>query len=92
MGILLALHVIVTVLLIFMVLIQKNEGGSSLFASSGGSGMFNARGTSSVLTKTTWVLASIFLVNCVVMAQLASSDIKTSETLLDQRTATDEAK
>ncbi|MDR1365189.1 MAG: preprotein translocase subunit SecG [Holosporales bacterium] len=72
MGILLALHVLVTIMLILIVLIQKNEGGSSLFANSGGGGMFNARGASNMLTKATWTLASIFIVNCVVMATLAS--------------------
>jgi preprotein translocase subunit SecG len=71
-GILLAIHVLVTIMLILIVLIQKNEGGSSLFANSGGSGMFNARGTSSILTKATWTLATIFIVNCVIMATMAS--------------------
>lgn len=83
MGILLAIHVIVTILLILVVLIQKNEGGSSLFANSGGNSMFNARGTSNILTKTTWVLASIFLVNCVVMATIESSHMRSSETITD---------
>ncbi|MDR2458941.1 MAG: preprotein translocase subunit SecG [Holosporales bacterium] len=72
MGILLAIHVLVTIMLILIVLIQKNEGGSSLFANSGGGGMFNARGTSSILTKTTWTLATIFIVNCVIMATISS--------------------
>ncbi|MDR1332904.1 MAG: preprotein translocase subunit SecG [Holosporales bacterium] len=74
MGFLLAIHVLVTILLILIVLIQKNEGGSSLFASSGGSGMFNARGTSSVLTKATWTLASIYILNCVVMAAIVAHE------------------
>ena len=86
MGILLAIHVIITVFLILIVLVQKNEGGSSLFASSGGSGgMFNARGTSNILTKITWVLASLFLANCVLMASLASSKIKNEQTLIESR-------
>ncbi len=83
MGILLAIHVLVTIFLILIVLIQKNEGGSSLFANSGGNGMFNARGTSNILTKATWVLSSIFLVNCVVMATIDSSNIKNAQTIID---------
>ena len=63
-------------------LIQKNEGGSSLFANSGGNSMFNARGTSNILTKATWVLASIFLVNCVLMATIASSQMKNAGTIV----------
>lgn len=84
MGILLAIHVLVTVFLILIVLVQKNEGGSSLFANSGGQGMFNARGTSNFLTKTTWVLASIFLVNCILMATLNSHKLKDSQTITDK--------
>lgn len=77
MGILLAIHVLVTLMLIIVVLVQKTEGGSSLFASSGSGGMFTARGASNIMTKVTWVLASLFLFNCVLMAVLESH--KTSE-------------
>jgi len=86
MGILLAIHVLVTIFLILIVLIQKNEGGSSLFASSGGTGgMFNARGTSNIITKATWFLATLFLANCVLMATLDSSRMTESQTLLDKK-------
>ncbi|MDR1391164.1 MAG: preprotein translocase subunit SecG [Holosporales bacterium] len=84
MGILLAIHVLTTILLILIVLIQKNEGGSSLFANSGSGGMFNARGTSNMLTKATWVLASIFLLNCILMSAIESSDLKTEQTIIDE--------
>ena len=83
MGILLAIHVLVTIFLILVVLIQKTEGGSSLFANSGGGAMFNARGTSNILTKVTWVLSSIFLINCIVMATIASSNLREAQTLID---------
>ena len=43
MGILLAIHVLVTIFLILIVLIQKTEGGSSLFASGGSGNLFNAQ-------------------------------------------------
>ncbi|MDR2075116.1 MAG: preprotein translocase subunit SecG [Holosporales bacterium] len=85
MGILLFIHILVTLFLIGIVLIQKNDGGSSLFASGGSSSsMFNARGTSNMLTKVTWFLASIFLIDCVLMAYLASSDIKKEETVVEK--------
>lgn len=83
MGILLFIHILVTVFLILIVLIQKNEGGSSLFASGGSSSsMFNARGTSNMLTKATWALATIFLANCVLMAYLSSSHLKETQTIV----------
>jgi preprotein translocase subunit SecG len=85
MVMLLVIHVFVTLLLILIVLIQKNEGGSSLFASSGSGGMLSARGTSSLLTKITWTLATIFLVNCILMATLASKDIKKSQIIVKKK-------
>ncbi|MDR1289542.1 MAG: preprotein translocase subunit SecG [Holosporales bacterium] len=85
MSILLAIHVLVTLFLILVVLIQKTEGGSSLFASGGSGNMFSARGASNMLTKVTWVLASMFLANCVLMAYIASHDIENSQTLLGKR-------
>jgi preprotein translocase subunit SecG len=81
-GILLAIHVIVTILLIFIILVQKSEGGSSLFASGAGNGMFTARGTSDILTKSSWVLASIFLGNCIWMAHISSKDIKKTNSII----------
>ena len=90
MGILLAIHVLVTVFLILIVLIQKTEGGSSLFASGGGGSMFNARGTSNMLTKATWVLASIFLLNCIAMAAIDSSRVQSAQTIIDKSEIADE--
>jgi preprotein translocase subunit SecG len=85
MMILLAIHVFVTVLLILIILIQKNDGGSSLFASGGSGNMLSARGVSNLLTKVTWALASVFLANCVLMATIASSDIKKAQTIIENR-------
>ena len=81
-GFLLALHVVVTILLLFIILIQKSEGGSSLFSSGSGTSMFNARGTSSMLTKATWGLAAIFLLNCILMAHISANKVKASSTII----------
>ena len=81
-GFLLALHVVVTVLLLLIILIQKSEGGSSLFSSGSGTSMFNARGTSSMLTKATWGLATIFLLNCILMAHISANKVKASSSII----------
>ncbi len=81
-GILIAIHVLITVLLIFVVLVQKSEGGSSLFASGAGNGMFTARGTSDILTKSTWILATVFLCNCILMAHISSKHIKDANSIV----------
>lgn len=82
-GILLAVHVLFTMLLIMVILIQKSEGGSSLFASGAGNGMFTARGTSDILTKASWVLGACFLLNCILMAHISSKNIKASSSIIN---------
>lgn len=82
-GILLAIHVLVTMLLIMVILIQKSEGGSSLFASGAGNGMFTARGTSDILTKASWVLGACFLLNCILMAHISSKNIKEASSIIN---------
>ena len=86
-GFLLGIHIVVTVLLILAVLVQKNEGGSSLFASNSSSsgGVFNARGTSNLLTKATWFFAAVFLVNCVLMAHISSSNIREAQSVVSSK-------
>ncbi|MBR1944377.1 MAG: preprotein translocase subunit SecG [Alphaproteobacteria bacterium] len=81
-GFLLAVHIVVTILLLLIILIQKSEGGSSLFSSGSGTSMFNARGTSNMLTKATWGLATIFLANCILMAHISANRVKASSTII----------
>lgn len=69
MNILIVFHIIVTFLLSAAILLQKSEGGASLFSSSASShGAMTARGTEDFLTKSTWVLSSIFISICLVSA------------------------
>jgi preprotein translocase subunit SecG len=62
MAILMVIHVFVTIALIGVVLIQRSEGGGLGIGSSQGMGAFmSGRGTANLLTRTTAVLAAIFL-------------------------------
>ena len=59
---LLVLHLLVTLTLIGTVLIQRSEGGGLGIGSSQGMGSFmSGRGTANLLTRTTAVLAGIFM-------------------------------
>ncbi len=62
MPILMVIHVFVTISLIGVVLIQRSEGGGLGIGSSQGMGAFmSGRGTANLLTRTTAVLAAVFL-------------------------------
>ena len=60
--VLLILHLFVTLALIGVVLIQRSEGGGLGIGSSQGMGSFmSGRGTANLLTRTTAVLATVFM-------------------------------
>nr|WP_298795516.1 preprotein translocase subunit SecG [uncultured Acetobacter sp.] len=68
---LLILHFCVTIALIGTVLIQRSEGGGLGIGSSQGMGAFmSGRGTANLLTRTTGVLAGLFMLLSLALAIL----------------------
>ncbi|MBB2204317.1 preprotein translocase subunit SecG [Gluconacetobacter takamatsuzukensis] len=68
---LLFLHLFVTLALIGTVLIQRSEGGGLGIGSSQGMGSFmSGRGTANLLTRTTSILAGIFMLLSLTLAVL----------------------
>jgi preprotein translocase subunit SecG len=83
MAILIVIHVFVTITLIGVVLIQRSEGGGLGIGSSQGMGAFmSGRGTANLLTRTTAVLAAIFLSLSLTMAVLNRSTSVAGNSLL----------
>jgi preprotein translocase subunit SecG len=69
MNVLLVLHLFVTLALIGVVLLQRSEGGGLGIGSSQGMGSFmSGRGTANLLTRSTGVLATIFMVLAIALA------------------------
>ena len=69
-GILLTFHVLVCLALIGVVLLQRSEGGA-LGMGGGPTGMMSARGAGDLLTRTTWILASLFFILSLSLTLLA---------------------
>ena len=68
---LLILHFCVTIALIGVVLIQRSEGGGLGIGNSQGMGAFmSGRGTANLLTRTTAVLAGLFMLLSLLLAML----------------------
>ena len=68
-AVLLIIHLFVTLALIGVVLIQRSEGGGLGIGSSQGMGAFmSGRGTANLLTRTTAVLATVFMVLSLALA------------------------
>lgn len=66
-NILLSVHIIISVCLIGIVLMQRSEGGGLGIGGGGGDGMFSQRGAATALTKMTWALATGFLLTSLLL-------------------------
>lgn len=71
---LLAVHLLLTVAMIAVILIQRSEGGGLGMGSGTMGGLMSARGTANLLTRTTAILAVCFLSTSLLLAILAGRD------------------
>lgn len=85
MNLLLTLHILITILLIGIILLQRSESGGGIMGggSAAGNGMFTARGAANLLTRITAVLAVLFIGNCILMTIVTSAQIRQASALLD---------
>jgi preprotein translocase subunit SecG len=87
--VLLIIHLFVTLALIGVVLIQRSEGGGLGIGSSQGMGSFmSGRGTANLLTRTTAILAVIFMGLSLTLALLNRGTGGPSRSILDAVPAT----
>jgi preprotein translocase subunit SecG len=70
-AVVLVIHLLIALALIGVVLVQKSEGGGLGIGGGGGGGMMTARGTANLLTRTTAILASCFMLTSLVLALMA---------------------
>src|SRR3954447_14267772 len=68
---LLILQTIIAALMVAVILLQRSEGGG-LGVGGSPTGLMSARGAADFLTRATTVLASFFVILCLVLAGLAS--------------------
>ncbi len=74
MDILLFIHVVIAVLLIIVILLQRtgNDGLSGIGGGGNVGGVVAGRTVVNFLTRTTVVLATLFVINAIVLANLSS--------------------
>ena len=83
--VLLVVHLLVTLALIGVVLIQRSEGGGLGVGTSQGMGSFmSGRGTANLLTRTTAILAAAFFVLSMALALLnRGTTVRDNSSILD---------
>jgi preprotein translocase subunit SecG len=67
----LAVHCFLAVCLVIVVLLQRSEGGA-LGIGSSSSGFMTARGAGNLLTRTTSILATLFVITSIALAGIAA--------------------
>ena len=77
---LLVVHLLVTIALVGFILMQRSEGGG-LTSSGSPTGLMSARGAADFLTRTTSILATIFV--CLSIALAAIATMRNSSTKVD---------
>ncbi|MCM8757628.1 MAG: preprotein translocase subunit SecG [Candidatus Omnitrophica bacterium] len=70
-GLILFIHIIVCILLIVVILIQRGRGGGLIESLGGFESLFGPK-TSTFLTRTTTILAIIFMCTCLTLAFLSA--------------------
>jgi preprotein translocase subunit SecG len=82
--VLLIVHLFVTLALIGVVLIQRSEGGGLGIGSSQGMGAFmSGRGTANLLTRTTAILATVFMALSLTLALMNRGTTGIGRSLLE---------
>ena len=73
--VLLVVQLLIAVALIAVIMIQRTaqDGGGLMGGGATMGGLFTARGSANLLTRTTAVLATLFILNCLALGYLASS-------------------
>jgi preprotein translocase subunit SecG len=69
--VLFVVHLILAIALAAIVLLQRSEGGALGIGGGGGGGLVSSRGAGNMLTKITWTLAALFMLNSIVLTMLA---------------------
>jgi len=82
--VLLILQVLVAIALIGIILIQHGKGADAgaAFGSGASSTVFGAQGSGNFLTRTTSVLALVFLLNSLALAYIAGQRVQTNTSLM----------
>jgi preprotein translocase subunit SecG len=86
-NVILVIHLLLAIGLVGVVLLQRSEGGGLGIGGGGGGmgGFMTGRATADLLTRTTAILATAFMITSLVLAIIAAHDRKAATgSILDQ--------
>ncbi len=80
----LVVHLLITLALIGVVLVQKSEGGGLGVGGGTMGGFMTARGSANLLTRTTAILAALFFCTSLILAILAGTGQDGQKSIFDK--------
>ena len=92
-SVLLVIHLMVAILLVTLILMQRNSGNalSGLGGGNGADSFLSARGKGNLLTRTTAVLATIFFITSIALSLYYKGETRKAESITDVVPLTQEA-
>ena len=80
-NVLIVAYLLIVLALIVVILIQRSEGGGLGMGTNSGGGMLSVRGSANLLTRTTAILATLFMATAIGLTILAEVDRSTQNIL-----------
>jgi len=83
----LVIHLLIAIALVAVILIQRSEGGGLGLGGGTAGGLMTARGSANLLTRTTAVLATAFMLTSLLLAIFAGRD-RRAEAIIEEPATT----
>ena len=92
-SVLLVIHLMVAILLVVLILMQRNSGNalSGLGGGNGADSFLSARGKGNLLTRTTAILATIFFLTSIMLALYYKGETRKTESIVEVAPLTQQA-
>lgn len=84
-SVLLVIHLMVAILLVALILMQRNSGNalSGLGGGNGAENFLSARGKGNLLTRTTAILATLFFITSISLSLYYKGETRATESIAD---------
>lgn len=72
--VLLIIQLIISLILTGLILVQRSEGGALGIGGGGGGGLMSGRSATNSIARMTWILGTVFIVNCLALSVVFSME------------------
>lgn len=85
MTVILVIHILVSLVLVFVVLMQRSEGGALGIGGGGGGGLVSGRGAAGALVRTTIIFGAIFFITSLVLTTMSTHSSSDGRTAIERQ-------